>query len=190
MAHISSATSAVMSEASVVANKTNVAELNRLSAEDFVAALGHIFEHSPWIAEQAAHQRPFADADALHGAMMQVLLARPRDEQIAFLRLHPRLSPSSMRNRAIAPESLAEQTSAGLGSLDDEIAEKLDALNERYEAKFGFPFIIAARRNTIETIVAALERRLTRDAEAEVAEALSQISTITRIRLDGLVSAG
>lgn len=172
-----------------MSDKIKVAELNRLSADDFVSALGHIFEHSPWIAEEASGLRPFADVGTLHGAMMDALLARPQDEQIAFLRLHPRLSPRSMRNRAIALESLAEQTSAGLGDLDDGTAERLDALNERYEKKFGFPFIIAARQNTITTIIAALERRLQRDTAAEIAEALSQIGTITRIRLDAIVAA-
>ena len=169
-------------------DKLDIAKLNELAAGDFAAALGHIFEHSPWIAVEAAKRRPFADADALHTAMMDALLARPHDEQIAFLRLHPRLSPRSMRNRAIALESLAEQTSAGLGRVDEDTAEKLDALNDRYEKKFGFPFIIAARQNTIETIIAALERRLPRDVDTEAAEALSQIATITRIRLDAILS--
>ena len=170
-------------------DKIEVADLNRWPAERFVAALGHIFERSPWVAEQVAGQRPFANADALHAAMMQALLARPRDEQIAFLCQHPRLSPRSMRDRAIAPASLAEQKSAGIGEIDPETAERLEALSDLYEKKFGFPFIIAARQNTIRTIIAALESRIARDEATELAEALSQVGTITRIRLDAVLGS-
>jgi len=166
---------------------TKIAELNRLPPERFVALLGHVFEHSPWIVEEVADQRPFPDADALHAAMMQVLLVLPREEQIAFLRLHPRLSPHFVRDRAMAPASVAEQKSAGLDEIDAATAECLAGLNEIYERKFGFPFIIAARRNTIRTILAALERRITQDVDREITEALSQISIITRIRLDAVL---
>ena len=41
-------------------------ELNRLPVAEFTAKLGAIFEHSPWVAEQAAAGRPFADVDSLH----------------------------------------------------------------------------------------------------------------------------
>ena len=44
-------------------------QLNHLDHAAFVATLGGIFEHSPWVAERVVAQRPFAGVSALHDAM-------------------------------------------------------------------------------------------------------------------------
>lgn len=163
--------------------------LNALPAEEFQRRLGGVFEHSPWVAEAVTGSRPFPDIDALHSAMMQALLARPQEEQIAFLRAHPQLASRARRPAAIAVESISEQRAAGLDQVEEEKAERLDRLNAAYAERFGFPFIIVARMNSIDTIIAALERRLARTREEEIKEALGQIAVITRLRLDDLIGA-
>ena len=58
----------------------------------FVAAFGGTFEHSPWVAERAFGARPFASVDALHAAMVVVVAAASREEQLTLLRAHPDLA--------------------------------------------------------------------------------------------------
>lgn len=163
--------------------------LNGLDRAAFVAALGDVFEHAPWVAERAWEARPFPSVDALHAAMLAAVRARPLEAQIAFLRAHPDLGGKAARAGAMTAASVAEQASAGLDRLTDEEYARFHRLNEAYRARFGFPFIIAVRAHDKTGILAAFERRLAHTREAEVDEALRQIGDITRLRLAAKLGA-
>ena len=152
--------------------------------EAFVAALSHVFEHSPWIVEQAAARGPFADREALHEAMMAVIRAAPEDAQLALIRAHPDLAGKAARAGTMTRDSVREQAGAGLDRLSDEEYARFDRLNRAYRERFGFPFIIAVRRQTRDSILAAYERRLMHDRAAEIACAIEEIGHISRLRLD------
>jgi 2-oxo-4-hydroxy-4-carboxy-5-ureidoimidazoline decarboxylase len=158
-------------------------KLNSLPIAAFSNELAGIFEHAPWVAEAAAAQRPFQTVAALHDAMMAVVRAAPSDQQLAFLRSHPELGGKVARAGAMTAESVAEQGGLGLDRLSDAEFERFKALNERYRAKFGFPFIICVRRQTRDAILAAFTGRTDLSPDAELATALSEIGHITRLRL-------
>ncbi len=156
---------------------------------EFVAALGGVFEHSPWIAERAYASRPFADTAALHAAMVDVVRGASRDEQLGLLRAHPELAGREAQAGTLTADSTSEQQSAGLDALTRAEMEQVGRLNRAYRERFDFPFIIAVRRHTKDGIFAEFERRLENDAESERLECLEQVYIITRIRLDALVAA-
>ncbi|MGB8432851.1 MAG: 2-oxo-4-hydroxy-4-carboxy-5-ureidoimidazoline decarboxylase [Burkholderiales bacterium] len=156
---------------------------------DFVAALGGVFEHSSWIAERAFASRPFADAAAVHAAMVDVVRGAARDEQLRLLRAHPELAGQEAQAGTLTADSTSEQQSAGLNALTRDEMERVVGLNRAYRERFGFPFIIAVRRHTKDGILAEFERRLGNDPESERLECLEQVCIITRIRLDALVAA-
>ena len=166
--------------------------LDRLNASDraaFVAALGDIFEHAPWVAERAYAARPFASVMALHEAMMQAVRAAPHAEQLAFLRGHPELGGKVTRAGAMTHESRAEQGGLGLDRLSDEDFARFKRANATYALKFGFPFIVCVRNHrSVESILAAFEPRVANDPDTELAAALTEIGYITRLRLDARVS--
>jgi len=157
-------------------------DINRISASDFVAALGDTFELAPWVAEGAAGRRPFATVTDLHQAMMGIVRAAPRETQLAFLRGHPDLAGKAARAGALTEDSHREQTSAGLDSLSEEEFARFHRLNDAYKAKFGFPFIVCVRRHTRDSILARFERRLAHDAATEFAAAMQEGFYITRLR--------
>jgi 2-oxo-4-hydroxy-4-carboxy-5-ureidoimidazoline decarboxylase len=164
-----------------------IADLNGLSREAFVAALGHVFEHSPWIVEQAAARRPFADREGLHAAMMAAIRAAPEDAQLALIRAHPDLAGKAARAGTMTQDSVREQAGVGLDRLSDEEYARFDRLNRAYRERFGFPFIIAVRRQTKDSILAAYERRLAHERTAEIACAIEEIGHISRLRLEASV---
>ncbi|KNY24265.1 2-oxo-4-hydroxy-4-carboxy-5-ureidoimidazoline decarboxylase [Methylobacterium sp. ARG-1] len=166
----------------------DLAAINRMEAEAFVALLGGVFEHAPWVAEAAWPHRPFASVGALHDAMMQVLRAAPAERRRAFLNNHPELAGPEARARSLTVESTREQGSAGLDRITPEEAAAFDRLNAAYRARFGVPFIIAVRGRSRAEILAAFEVRLDRDSADEAATALEEVALITRMRLDGLVA--
>ncbi|MEO7318404.1 MAG: 2-oxo-4-hydroxy-4-carboxy-5-ureidoimidazoline decarboxylase [Chthoniobacteraceae bacterium] len=157
--------------------------LNALPVVEFTAALGAVFEHSPWIAERTAARRPFASLDALHAAMCETVDRATTDEQLALIRAHPDL----VGRIVLTAESKSEQAAAGLTDLSEEEVARFDRFNRDYKARFGFPFVICARLNKKDAILAAFPLRLQNSVETERATALAEIYKIARLRLADLI---
>ncbi|MFZ2101479.1 MAG: 2-oxo-4-hydroxy-4-carboxy-5-ureidoimidazoline decarboxylase [Oricola sp.] len=167
--------------------KVSLADLNACSDSDFVAALGAIFEHSPWVAEAVIRQRPFATVGALHAAMVAAIDLAGREAQMALIRAHPDLAGKAALAGELTAESTSEQKGAGLDRLSSEEFERFHALNDAYKDRFGFPFILAVRGHDKHSIMAAFERRLKHTPDEERTEALAQIARIGEFRLNDLI---
>lgn len=164
-----------------------LARVNAMSPAEFGAAFGRVFEHSPWIAERAFTARPFASPDALHAAMVRVVREASPDERLALLRAHPDLAGREAQAGTLTAESTNEQARAGLNALTGTEMARIAELNAAHAAKFGFPFIIAARANPKARIFSEFERRMTLDRDAEFDACIEQVFLITRIRIDDLI---
>ena len=162
---------------------SDLTQLNSLDRAGFVAALGHLFEHSPWVAEEAWAQRPFRDAAELHAKLSAAMRAAPRERQLALIRAHPDLAGRLAQQRKLTAESTREQASAGLNQLTAEELAEFQKLNDAYRNRFGFPFIICARLNAKDTILHAMQTRVNHAPEQEFQTALGEIEKIARIRL-------
>jgi 2-oxo-4-hydroxy-4-carboxy-5-ureidoimidazoline decarboxylase len=164
-----------------------LASLNSCDRGAFVAALGHLFEHSPWVADEAYARRPFRDLDGLHGALCAAMLDAPTDRKLALVRAHPDLAGRLARAGELTAASAREQSAAGLDRLDKGESLEIESLNEAYKARFGFPFVICARLNAKEAILAAMRARAGNTREAELSTALGEIAKIARLRLNEAV---
>jgi 2-oxo-4-hydroxy-4-carboxy-5-ureidoimidazoline decarboxylase len=162
---------------------TSLAELNRMDRSAFVSSIGWVYEHSPWVAEKAWEHRPFADLDALYSAMDAVVGAAPEEKRLALIQAHPDLAGRQAKLGQLTDASSREQVQAGLKGLAADLTAELDRQNTDYREKFGFPFIICARLENVNTILAALANRLEHDRETEITLALKEISKIVRLRL-------
>ena len=149
----------------------------------FQHVYGHLFEHSQWVVERAWARRPFADAQALHAAFIEVIAAADVAERLNLVRAHPKLADKGAVAAGLTASSASEQSGAGLDRLTCEEYRTFQALNTAYDGRFGFPFIICVRLHDKAGILAALRERLVRTPEEELAEALTQIGLISRLRL-------
>jgi 2-oxo-4-hydroxy-4-carboxy-5-ureidoimidazoline decarboxylase len=166
-----------------------IADLNLLDREAFVSLVGSVFEHSPWIAAEAWDTRPWESLHDLHAAMTKVVGAAATERQLALIRAHPDLVGRAALAGTLTRESTAEQRAAGLDPdtlRPEEIAQFLE-LNTTYKARFGFPFVICARENRKETILAGLQSRMANDRDREIETALAEIGKITWYRLQDIV---
>jgi len=163
-------------------------ELNRLSPAAFATALGHVFEHSPWVAERAGRKRPFASVGALHESMMATVWEAPAASQMALLRAHPELAGKAALRGELTADSTLEQSGAGLAECSAEELVRLTTLNAEYSAKFGFPFILAVKGYDRAGILREFARRVEREPSVEFEEALKQVARIARARLDALLN--
>src|SRR2546425_384385 len=164
-------------------------QLNAADDAQFLAGLGDIFEHAPWVAGVVHGQRPFATLASLHDAMTTAVRSAEADRRLALVNGHPDLAGKAARAGAMTADSKAEQSSAGLERLSEDEFARFHRLNEAYRKKFGFPFIVCVRRHTRDSILRQFERRLTHDAATELDAALSEVFRITALRLDQRVSA-
>jgi OHCU decarboxylase len=167
---------------------TTLEHLNAATVDAFVAEIGFAFEDSPWIARAAAARRPFAGVAALHAAMVAVVSNASDEAKVALIAAHPDLAGRVAREGRLTAASAAEQAGAGLGALTPAEIGRFDADNTAYRARFGFPFVICARENTKESILAALAARRANDRTTEIATALAEIAKIARLRIEDAVN--
>jgi N-carbamoyl-L-amino-acid hydrolase len=164
-------------------------QLNSAPHEEAAQMLDGLYEHSPWIAEQALSERPFRSLAHLKHAMCEVLARAGREAQLGLIRAHPELAGKAMVSKTLTAESTNEQTKAGLTDCTPEEFAKIQQLNADYNAKFGWPFILAVRGprgvglNKAQ-IIEAFERRLHGHPDFELAECLRNIHRIVEIRLN------
>jgi 2-oxo-4-hydroxy-4-carboxy-5-ureidoimidazoline decarboxylase len=166
---------------------TALADVDQMSEEEFVAGFGALFEHSPWVAQEAWRRRPFGSSGALHAAFEDAMRSAPREKQLALIRAHPELAGREAEEGELTEESGREQASAGLDRLSRAEHAQLTELNRRYCERFGFPMIVCVREHTKDSILAWGSARLERSADEEVATALGEIAKIADLRLKDLL---
>lgn len=167
-----------------------IREINGLDREAFVARFGHLFEESPWIAAEAWASRPWPSPDALHAALLAVVAASSEEQQLALIRAHPDLVGRAALVGTLTRASTAEQRAAGLDpdALSPEEIARFQEANAAYRERFGFPFVICARKNRKERILAGLDARVQNDRSTEIATALGEIGKIAWYRLADIVA--
>jgi N-carbamoyl-L-amino-acid hydrolase len=164
-------------------------QINSASRQEAARLLDGLYEHSPWIAEQALEQRPFRSLAQLKYAMTEVLTRAGREAQLKLIRAHPELAGKAMISKTLTAESTQEQSKAGLTDCTAEEFAKIQQLNADYNAKFGWPFILAVRGPrgvglSKSQIIETFERRLHSHPDFELAECLRNIHRIVEIRLN------
>ena len=167
-------------------------ELNSSDPQAFIATLRGIYEHSPWIPERAASMRPFATALALKLALQSVVARASLEEQLGLIRAHPELAGKAAIAGGLTAESTGEQAKSGLNLCSAEEYATLHQLNADYNARFGFPFILAVKGPTgngltRQQVIETFTRRLKNQRTDEMAESLRQIHRIAEIRLNELL---
>ena len=171
---------------------TTLEQLNGCEATTFVSALQGIYEHSSWIPERAALNRPFLNITALKLALEATVRDATSDEQLGLIRAHPELAGKAAISGQLTAESTGEQAKAGLNNCSPEEFTTLQNLNAAYNARFTFPFILAVKGAdgqglSREAIIAAFSRRLKNQIADEKAEALRQIGRIAEMRINALL---
>jgi 2-oxo-4-hydroxy-4-carboxy-5-ureidoimidazoline decarboxylase len=169
-------------------DRLTLREINNMGREEFTAALGSIFEGPPWIAAEAWHARPFKSVEELHAAMCAVMYDAPQEQQVALIAAHPDLVGKAALAGTLSPESTREQAAAGLDHLTPTQVADLNRLNAAYREKYGFPFVVCARENKLNTILQGFDTRLNNTRDEEIRTALDEIAKIARLRLNDKIT--
>lgn len=162
--------------------------IESLDERGFNELFAGVVELSPWVAQRAWHQGPFASQEALFEALADCIRNASPEEQLAMLRAHPELAGREATAGTMTPESNSEQGRLGLNALSHADWETMNDLNQRYRERFGFPFIVALRMHgSLASVFQSCERRLHHDPQVETYAALEQVCEVTRGRLNLLL---
>jgi OHCU decarboxylase len=148
--------------------------------DTFVATYGPLFEHSPWVAEDAYAKGPLSDEDEIYEALTTAMYEAPRERQLALIKAHPDLGARAR----MTPDSTREQVGAGLGQLTADEYDALMRANDAYKERFGMPFVICVGEHDKRSIIAAAQERVRNDPDAEVDTALREVAKIAKLRLE------
>lgn len=159
--------------------------INAMKKEEFIEKIGWVFEHSPWVASRTwEKQSTFDSMQTLHHEMVKVVKEATRAEQLQLIVAHPDLGGRIKMTET----SVNEQKGAGLDQLTKREFASFLQLNEEYKTKFDFPFILAVKGHTKDSIYQEMERRIHHSIEEEFQTALSEIFAISFFRLEGIVN--
>ena len=154
-----------------------------------LAALRRLFEHSPWVAEDAWQAAPFDTVEELQTALEAAVREASRDRQLSLIRAHPELGGREADEGTLTRESAGEQAAAGLDRLSKDEFAAMRELNRAYRECFGFPLIVCVREHTTESIISWGTARLEHSIDREVEIALDEIIKIARLRLADLLAS-
>ena len=163
-------------------------KINELSKREFINVFANIFENASWIAEELYNQKPFDNFEELSSKILDIFETTTRDKQLKILNAHPDLA-NKTKISLLTPDSLKEQTSAGLDQCTKEEFSEFKKLNDTYK-KFGFPFILAVKEKTKIEILNNFRKRISSDPEIEFDEAVKQVKQIASLRLKELNNKG
>ncbi|KAM8803170.1 putative 2-oxo-4-hydroxy-4-carboxy-5-ureidoimidazoline decarboxylase isoform 2-T2 [Rhynchonycteris naso] len=162
-------------------------KVNSMDFGEFVDVFGNVIERCPLIAAAVWSQRPFSDLDDLEKHFSAFIDALPQSGQEGILRCHPDLAGHELQRGTLTAESQREQSDAGLIHLGSGERSRLAELNARYRARFGFPFVLAARLSDRDAVPRELARRLRCPPALELRTALGEVKKIGRLRLSDLL---
>ena len=163
-------------------------KINKLSKSQFIKVFANIFENAQWIAEELYNQKPFDDFKELSSKILNIFETATKEKQLKILNAHPDLA-NKTKISLLTPDSLKEQTDAGLDQCTEEEFDEFKKLNDAYK-KFGFPFILAVKGKTKIEILNNFKKRISSDPEIEFDEAVKQVKQIVSLRLKELNNKG
>nr|XP_032512312.1 2-oxo-4-hydroxy-4-carboxy-5-ureidoimidazoline decarboxylase-like [Danaus plexippus plexippus] len=165
----------------------NISEVNSMKENEFQRVFGNVIELCESAAVSVKDTRPFKGLPDLCAAFNKYLDDLNLEGKIEILKSHPDLAGRLAARNELTRESANEQRSAGLTDLTFEQKSTIEVNNERYKSKFGFPFIICARENKVQSIIEGLQRRYNNSREQEIITGINEVKKICRLRILDIV---
>lgn len=165
-----------------------LAQLNALAPDDAEEMFRGCCA-TAWWARQMEACRPFENAGQLHDAADAIFEEMAEGHWLEAFAAHPKLGDvESLRMKFVGNKEWSAGEQAGVDEADEAVLQDLAAGNEKYEARFGYIFILCASGLTATQMLAALEKRLRNDPDHEAPLAAGEQCEITHLRLEKLLS--
>jgi 2-oxo-4-hydroxy-4-carboxy--5-ureidoimidazoline (OHCU) decarboxylase len=164
----------------------SIADLNALSAEAFVDEVAPLFEGARGFLERLAAARPFESDHAFLVAARELARTMPEADQIELLNAHARLGADPASVSAASFEEQGYDTTEEQEEQPGGMLEELAMLNDVYEGRFGFRYVVFVAGRPLSAIGPLIEAAMRNDRAAELARGLDDVIDIAADRLGQL----
>ncbi|HEV8252866.1 MAG TPA: 2-oxo-4-hydroxy-4-carboxy-5-ureidoimidazoline decarboxylase [Candidatus Limnocylindria bacterium] len=164
----------------------SIADLNTLSAEAFVDEVAPLFEGARGFLERLAAARPFESDHAFLVAARELARTMPEADQIELLNAHARLGADPASVSAASFEEQGYDTTQEQDEQSGGMLEELVMLNDVYEGRFGFRYVVFVAGRPLSAIGPLIEAAMRNDRAAELARGLDDVIDIAADRLGQL----
>jgi 2-oxo-4-hydroxy-4-carboxy--5-ureidoimidazoline (OHCU) decarboxylase len=163
----------------------SIADLNELSEEAFADEVAPLFEGAPGCLRRRAAARPFDSDRAFLATAREVARTMPEADQIELLNAHP---PLGADPAAVSRASFEEQGYESAEGDDERqpVLEELAMLNEVYEGRFGFRYVVFVAGRPLSAMGPLMEAAMRNDRPAELARGLDEVIDVAADRLGQL----
>ncbi|CAO3688756.1 unnamed protein product [Rhizopus stolonifer] len=157
-----------------------IKDLNQVSFKEFIENVNVLFETAPPLASRLYERKPYMSYDALIKEAENICASDvlSNEERKEVMNAHPRIGAAKINLSAMS------QREQGKGGEDAAVNEELRLLNEEYEAKYGFKFVIFVNGRSRQEIIPHMKERIknnTKEQELEIG--ITDMMLIARDRL-------
>lgn len=152
-----------------------IEDLNAFNYEKFIENITTLFEPAPPLANALYNLRPFKTYNAVIDAAEEIIAKMSHSEKVIVVNAHPRIG---------APvENLSDQSKIEQGGDEDKaVIEELRLLNQEYEKKFGFKFVVFVNGRPRKEVIQVLKDRMHNCKDLELETGLKAMILIARSR--------
>lgn len=168
-------------------SRAAIERLNGLPEAEARAAFLRCCGASQWAARMAT-RRPFTDEQALFAAAAEEWAAMTEAEYLEAFSHHPRIGERASAPAHAVTASWSGKEQSGMRSASDAVRAEFARLNDEYEARLGFVFLICATGKSAEEMLGHLRIRLGNERAVEIENAAAEQALITRLRLGTLLA--
>jgi 2-oxo-4-hydroxy-4-carboxy-5-ureidoimidazoline decarboxylase len=164
----------------------NLSYINSLSEAQAQEAFFNCSGSPVW-AKTMVSSRPFASEEEIKNKSALAWGTLSHSDWLQAFASHPKIGDKeSLRKKFAATAHWAANEQGGVDNASEQTIERLALLNEQYEARFGYIFIVCATGKTAEQMLAILEERLPHEPDGEFDIACDEQKKITQLRLEKL----
>ena len=159
---------------------TRLERWNQLEGRQAVAELRACCGSTRW-ASTMCLGRPYRDTETWISEASRVWWGLEEKDWMEAFAAHPRIGEDKPANSQSSAWSREEQRTAKQSS--GAVSASLKELNQEYERRFGFLYIVCAQGRTGAELLAVVQERLKHDRETEVQQAAKEQEQIMRLRM-------
>ena len=168
--------------------KILIDNLNLMQDDEWITLLGKLYEHSPWVVEEAIKSRPFSDKKALQARFESIIFGAEEEMQSQLITAHPDLAAKMDELAKLTVFSHSEQTRAGFSAPSPRYLQYSQGSSLRLSGEVRHPFILCVSDHSASETLPILQQRLQASPRSERFACLAQIARIGWHRLDTIVS--
>jgi OHCU decarboxylase len=142
-------------------------------------------------ANQLEDERPFTTIEELSRAAHAAWQSLSALDWLQAFRSHPRIGEQQAANEiSQQAQAWSQQEQSAVHSSAQSTVAELSRLNEEYQEKFGYIFIVCASGKSPEEIIGILKKRIRNEKSTELKIAATEHEKITELRLRKLLGSG